>query len=190
MVKLAVLISGNGSNLQAIINAIAEESLHAEICCVVSDHPKAYGLQRAKFVGIPTHTVQRGENMSQTLSVFVKEADYIILAGFLSILSVDFCKQWRKRIINLHPSLLPKYGGKGMYGNFVHQAVINNNEKESGATVHWVTEEIDKGAILLQESCPVSPHDTAATLAQKVHQIEHRILLKALEKLSTQNNSK
>lgn len=186
MVKLAVLISGNGSNLQAIINAIENNELQVEICSVVSDNPKAYGLQRANFVGIPTHTVEKGQQMSQQISNLVKGADYIVLAGFLSILSVDFCKEWKRRIINLHPSLLPKYGGKGMYGNFVHQAVINNNEKESGATVHWVTEEIDKGDILVQESCSVSPNDTAETLAQKIHKIEHRILLKAIQKLSIQ----
>ncbi len=184
MVKLAVLISGSGTNLQAIINAIENENLPAEICCVVSDNPKAYGLERAEFVGIPTHVVKKGKTLSESILPLVEGVDYIVLAGFLSILSEDFCKKWSKKIINLHPALLPKYGGKGMYGNFVHQAVLNNNETESGATVHWVTEEIDKGAIILQDSCPVSPDDTAESLAQKVHKIEHRILIEAIRKLA------
>lgn len=184
MVKLAVLISGSGTNLQAIINAIENHGLQAEICCVISDNPKAYGLERAQFVGIPTHVVQRGKKMSEIILPLVECADYIVLAGFLSILSSGFCKKWSRKIINLHPALLPKYGGKGMYGNFVHQAVLNNNEKKSGATVHWVTEEIDKGDIILQGSCPVSLDDTVESLAQKVHEIEHRILVEAIRELS------
>ncbi len=184
MVKLAVLISGSGTNLQSIINAIANEELQAEISCVISDNPNAYGLQRAEFMEIPTHVVKKGKTLSENILPLVKGVDYIVLAGFLSILSEDFCKEWSKKIINLHPALLPKYGGKGMYGNFVHQAVLNNNETESGATVHWVTKEIDKGDIILQDSCPVSPDDTAESLAQKVHKIEHRILVEAIRKLS------
>lgn len=184
MVKLAVLISGSGTNLQAIINAIENDGLQAEICAVISDNPNAYGLERAKFVGIPTHIVKRGKAMSEEILSLVEGIDYIVLAGFLSILSPSFCKRWSNKIINLHPALLPKYGGKGMYGKFVHQAVINNNEKESGATVHWVTEEIDRGAIILQDSCPVSPNDTADSLAEKVHKIEHRILVEAIRRLS------
>lgn len=187
MVKLAVLISGSGTNLQAIINAIENNSLQAEICCVVSDNPDAYGLERAKFSGVPSHVVQRGEKMSEEISPLVETADYIVLAGFLSILSADFCKKWNRKIINLHPALLPKYGGKGMYGIHVHRAVLNNSETESGATVHWVTEEIDKGDIILQKVCAVSPKDTPKTLAQKVQKIEHQILVEAIRKLSTQN---
>lgn len=188
MVKLAILISGSGTNLQAIINAIENDGLPAEICSVISDNAGAYGLQRAKFVGIPTHIVKKGKKMSDAILPLVENVDYIVLAGFLSILSADFCKKWKRKIINLHPALLPKYGGKGMYGNFVHQAVLNNNEKESGATVHWVTEEIDKGDIILQNSCPISSNETAASLAQKVHKIEHRILVEAIRSLSNKTN--
>lgn len=184
MVKLAVLISGSGTNLQAIINAITNDGLQAEICCVVSDNPDAYGLERAAFVNIPTYVVKRGKDMSAAILPLVEKADYIVLAGFLSILSADFCKKWSRKIINLHPALLPKYGGKGMYGNFVHQAVLHNNEKESGATVHWVTEEIDKGDIILQGKCDVTPEDTVETLAQKIHRIEHQILVEAIQLLS------
>ncbi len=184
MVKLAVLISGSGTNLQAIINAIANDELQAEICCVISDNPEAYGLKRAEFMEISTHIVKKGKTLSADILPLVEGVDYIVLAGFLSILSKDFCKKWDKKIINLHPALLPKYGGKGMYGNFVHQAVLNNNETESGATVHWVTEEIDKGAIILQESCKISADETAESLAQKVHKIEHRILVEAIRGLS------
>ncbi|PVX52375.1 phosphoribosylglycinamide formyltransferase-1 [Balneicella halophila] len=184
MVKLAVLISGSGTNLQALINAIKNDGLNAEICCVISDNPKAFGLKRAAFVNIPTHVVKRGKGLSKAILPLVEEADYIVLAGFLSILSADFCKKWSRKIINLHPALLPKYGGKGMYGDFVHQAVLNNNEKESGATVHWVTEEIDRGDIITQDSCTVSPNDTVESLAKKVHEIEHRILVEAIRKLT------
>lgn len=184
MVKLAVLVSGGGSNLQAIINAIANEELVAEVVSVISDNPKAYALKRAEFLDIPTHVVERGTGVSEAIMPLVSEADYIVLAGFLSILSVDFCKKWKRKIINLHPALLPKYGGRGMYGKFVHQAVINNNERESGATVHWVTPEIDKGDIIVQEACTISPNETPETLAQKVHRIEHKILIEAIRKLT------
>lgn len=183
MVKLAVLVSGGGTNLQAIINAIEEQKLEAEIIAVISDNKNSYALERAKFVDIPTHIVERGKGMSKAILPLVMDADYIVLAGFLSILSADFCRKRKRRIINLHPALLPKYGGKGMYGDFVHQAVLNNNEKESGATVHWVTEEIDKGDIITQDSCPVSPKDTVKSLAKKVHEIEHRILIEAIKTL-------
>ncbi len=183
MVKIAVLISGNGSNLQAIIDAINNKELELCIECVISDNPNAYGLQRAKSAGIRTHIVKRGEELSKTILALVENVDYIVLAGFLSILSSEFCDKWSNKIMNLHPSLLPKYGGKGMYGMNVHKAVLENNEQQSGATVHWVTAGIDEGAILLQESCEISPDETPDTLAQKIHIIEHNILIKALKTL-------
>lgn len=183
MVKIAVLVSGNGSNLQAIIDAIESKELELSIGCVIADNAKAYGLQRAQWAGIPTYVVKRGADLSEKLEPLVEGLDYIVLAGFLSILSAQFCEKWKNKIMNLHPSLLPKYGGKGMYGMFVHQAVLENNEKYSGATVHWVTEGIDKGAIILQKSCEISGAETPESLAEKVHKIEHKILIEALKGL-------
>ncbi len=183
MVKIAVLISGNGSNLQAIINAIQNKELELCIECVIADNPKAYGLERAKKAGITTHIVNRGKELSKNILPLVEGVDYIVLAGFLSILSSDFCNKWKNKIMNLHPSLLPKYGGKGMYGMYVHKAVLENNEKQSGVTVHWVTEHVDGGAIILQESCEINPNETPETLAEKIHKIEHKILIEALKSL-------
>ncbi len=181
MVKIAVLISGNGSNLQAIIDAVKHKELDLCIECVISDNPNAYGLERAKSAGIKTHIVQRGKELSKQMLPLVASVDYIVLAGFLSILSADFCDKWTNKIMNLHPSLLPKYGGKGMYGMYVHKAVLKNNEKQSGATVHWVTAGIDQGAIILQETCDISLDETPETLANKIHKIEHKILIEALK---------
>lgn len=183
--NLAVLVSGGGTNLQTIIDHIATNHLRANIRLVVSDNADAFALERATKAGIPTLYIPKGESLSDTLYEKLKSLsiDFIVLAGFLSILSSDFCSKWNGKILNIHPSLLPKYGGKGMYGNRVHQAVIANKETESGATVHFVTQEIDKGQIITQKSCPVLPTDTPSTLAEKVHKIEHQILIEALQKL-------
>lgn len=183
MVKLAILVSGSGTNLQAIIDAIGEGKLNTEIVAVISDTENAYALERAKVAGISATFIPKGKNLSEKIMTHTKGADYIFLAGFLSILSKDFCEYWEGKILNIHPSLLPKYGGKGMYGMYVHNAVIANKEKESGATVHWVTEVIDGGSIIIQEKCTVDVADTAETLAEKVHKIEHKIVIEAIKKV-------
>lgn len=186
MVKLAVLVSGGGTNLQAIIDAIGRKELNAEIIAVISDRENAYALERARKVGIPAIFIPKGKDLSEKITASIQSADFIILAGFLSILSKDFCQHWKGKILNIHPSLLPKYGGKGMYGMHVHKAVIENKENESGATVHWVTEIIDGGNIITQGKCIVDADDTAETLAEKVHKIEHKIIVEAIQKVIKQ----
>jgi phosphoribosylglycinamide formyltransferase 1 len=183
--QLAVFVSGNGSNLQCIIDAIETERLsQTEIKIVVADRD-CYAIERAKKHQINFIQFDRKANwhkeVLQQLQSF--QITHIVLAGFLSILPKEFCEVWPNKIINLHPALLPKYGGKGMYGLKVHQAVIDHKETESGATVHFVNEGIDEGDILLQEKCDVLPSETAELLQQKIHSIEHDILIKALQLL-------
>lgn len=184
MKNLAVLVSGSGTNLQRIIDSIENGKIkNATIKYVIADR-NCFALERALDANIETWIVDRDEELSQTLdSIVDNQVDYIVLAGFLSILSEEFCNKWTDKIINVHPSLLPKYGGIGMYGMKVHQAVIDNKETESGATVHFVTSGVDEGATILQKKVEVLPEDTAETLAAKIHEIEYEILPEAIQKL-------
>lgn len=174
--KLAVLISGNGSNLQAIIDAISG-GLPAEICVVVSDQEGAYGLERAKREEIPTEILpktaatNRGaydQLLRKTLDQY--QPELIILAGFMRILSAEFVAHFKHRIVNIHPSLLPKYPGTN-----THEQVLAARDKVHGATVHVVTPELDSGPIIMQATVPVSPDDDAHTLKNKVHVLEHKL---------------
>ena len=184
MIRLAVLVSGGGTNLQRIIDAIHTHELQKhKITCVIADR-ECFATERAKKSNIPHHTLERNAQLSDTIhTLLYQKADYIILAGFLSILDQTFCENWQQKIINIHPSLLPKYGGKGMYGDKVHQAVLDNHEEESGATVHFVTTGIDEGAIILQQKTPVFENDTVESLANRIHQIEYSILIEAIKLL-------
>lgn len=184
MKKIAILVSGSGTNLERIIDSINQEEIeNTTIPLVVADRP-CYGLERAQRHNIPHQLIPRGKDFSQHLDQLLPpDIDLIVLAGFLSILNAEFTEKYAGKIINLHPSLLPKYGGKGMWGNHVHQAVINAKETESGATVHFVTAGIDKGEIILQGKVKVEPSDTAETLAQKIHQVEYKIFPKAIQKV-------
>ncbi|MCB9201916.1 MAG: phosphoribosylglycinamide formyltransferase [Flavobacteriales bacterium] len=183
--KIAVLVSGSGTNLQRIIDAIeAKEIVGAEVVQVIADR-NCYALERALNYDIPTFIVERGKEMSEELDELLdSDVDLIVMAGFLSILSNEFCSKWENKIINIHPSLLPKYGGMGMWGMNVHKAVLENNEKESGATVHYVTSGVDEGEIILQKSVEISEDETPESLAEKVHSIEYEILIDAIKKLT------
>lgn len=183
--QLAVFVSGNGSNLQCIIDAIQNNHLpHTKINLIVADRD-CFAKERAVQNNIPFIQFDRKINWQQDILHQLQDHQitHIVLAGFLTILPKEFCEIWPNKIINLHPALLPKYGGKGMYGLKVHQAVIDNKEAESGATVHYVTEGIDEGNILLQEKCNVEITETAETLQEKIHHIEHNILIKAIQLL-------
>ena len=183
--KIAILVSGSGSNLQAIIDAVKSGDLNnIEISCVIADR-NCFGLERALDAEIDTWYVERGKNLSDEIDEICqeKQVDLIVLAGFLSILNEDFCHQWNKKIINLHPSLLPKYGGMGMYGKKVHQAVLANNETESGATVHFVSAGVDEGEIILQGSFKIPENADLEWLQQKISEIEKPLLIKAIKKL-------
>ncbi len=145
---------------------------------------ECFGLERARNHNIENILIPRGKNFSSELAkVIPQDTDLIVLAGFLSILKSEFCENWNGKIINIHPALLPKFGGKGMWGMNVHNAVIEAKETESGATVHFVTSGIDEGEAILQKSFEVTADDTPETLAQKVHRIEYEIFPVAINKV-------
>lgn len=187
---LGVLISGNGSNLQALIEAISTKQLEAQIGLVVSDREEAYGLKRAHHHNIPTKVLTKGEFCSQSdyddaliTSLLECKVDLVVLAGFLSILSSRVVNAFKGKVINVHPSLIPSFCGKGFYGKKVHQAVLDYGVKLSGATVHFVDEGTDTGPIILQESIIVEESDDVDLLARKVLAVEHRLLVEAVAKL-------
>ncbi|PJJ66286.1 phosphoribosylglycinamide formyltransferase [Chryseobacterium geocarposphaerae] len=188
MKNIVVLVSGSGTNLQRIIDTIDNgEIQNAKISLVVADR-ECYGLERAKNHNIDNVLIPRGKNFSSELAKIIPQnTDLIVLAGFLSILKPEFCELWKRKIINIHPALLPKFGGKGMWGHHVHHAVIEAKEKESGATVHFVTSGIDEGEAILQKSFEVTEDDTPETVAEKVHIIEYEIFPKAINKVLNNN---
>ncbi len=191
--RIAVLVSGGGTNLQALIDAQRSGALKSgEICVVLSDRPGAYALERAKMAGIEALTIPRGggqadfeEQLTQALTE--RGAELIILAGFLSILSEDFTRRYPERILNVHPSLIPAFCGRGYYGLKVHEAALRRGVKYTGATVHFVNEIPDGGRILLQKPVPVLPGDTPETLQRRVMEMAEWILLpEAAELVSSQ----
>lgn len=187
--RIAVLVSGGGSNLQSIIDNIEQGNLNCEISYVIADR-ECYGLERAEKHGIKNVLLDRKvlkEKLSDEISnVFENDdekTDYIVLAGYLSILSPEFIKKWSRKIINIHPSLLPKFGGKGMYGMNVHRAVIEAKETESGCTIHFVDTGVDTGEIILQIKVPVLTDDTPEVLQKRVLEKEHVLLIEGIKKL-------
>jgi len=188
--RVAVFISGGGSNLQSLIDASKASKLSGKIVLVVSSKEEAYGLQRAKKAGIDTF-VYRGKNypskeeaardLFEMLAAY--EVEYIALAGYMKLLPELIVRKYEDRITNIHPALLPKFGGKGMYGHHVHEAVLAAGEKESGPTVHLVDEIYDNGRILMQEKVPVLPEDTPDSLAARVLKAEHHLYPIALDNL-------
>lgn len=175
--RLAILISGSGSNLQAFIDAISDGSLTAEIGVVISNRPEALGLERASRAGIPTRVLDHRDFPSReafdaALAELVEgdRPDLVILAGFMRILTPAFVGRFRGRLLNIHPSLLPRYPGLN-----THQRALEAGDVQAGATVHFVTEELDGGPPALQAVVPVLPGDDAATLAARVLEQEHRI---------------
>jgi len=188
--RVAVFISGSGTGLQAFIDASRSGILHADIALVVSSNSKAYGLERAAKAGIETlvfkvkkyESPQAGaEDLLRTLKAHGIE--YIALAGYLKLIPLEIVRAFPGRMVNIHPALLPKYGGKGMYGHFVHEAVLAAGDKESGCTVHVVDEIYDHGRILAQGKVAVQPGDTPDTLAARVQAEEHKLYPRVLQKL-------
>lgn len=184
MKNVVVLVSGSGTNLERILECInSGEIRNAKVTMVVADRD-CYGLQRAENHRIEHHLIKRGKQFSENMEkVLPENTDLIVLAGFLSILNDDFCKKFEGKIINIHPALLPKFGGFGMWGMNVHNAVIEAKEKESGATVHYVTAGIDEGEIIMQGKVDVDEKDTPETVATKVHEVEYDIFPKAIDKV-------
>ncbi|MBW8360958.1 MAG: phosphoribosylglycinamide formyltransferase [Kaistella sp.] len=181
MKNIVVLVSGGGTNLQRIIDCVESGEIpNAKISLVVADRD-CFGLQRAENSGIKNVLIKRGKDFSENLSkVLPEDTDLIVLAGFLSILNQEFCENFSGKIINIHPALLPKFGGKGMWGHHVHDAVLKAAEKQSGATVHFVTSGIDEGEIILQKSFGISDDETPESLAGKIHDIEYEIFPEAI----------
>ena len=193
--KIAVFVSGGGTNLQALIDAADAHLLPSgEIVLVLASSPKAYALERAAKAGIPSAVVSAKTEGSQAaaeekMNALLKEygVELIVLAGYLSILSEDFTRRWDKRILNIHPSLIPAFCGKGYYGLRVHEEALRRGVKVTGATVHFVNEIPDGGEILLQQAVEVLPGDTPETLQRRVmEQAEWKLLPRAAELVSKQ----
>lgn len=180
--SIAVLISGSGTNLQAIIDSCERGQIAANISCVVSNRADAFGLQRAKSANIPSHVVahedfcERAEFDSAILDILrLYRVDLVVLAGFMRVLGPGFIASYENRIMNLHPSLLPDYKGLN-----THARVLADGRKIHGATVHFVTAELDDGPIIIQSAVAVAADETADSLQSKIHQIEHMILPQAI----------
>ncbi|TMI92168.1 MAG: phosphoribosylglycinamide formyltransferase [Bacteroidetes bacterium] len=192
MKQIAIFSSGTGSNAKKIIDHLLslkkKNNAAPVVSLIVCNKPEAGVLKIAAENNIPSLLIEkekffRGNAYIEELKA--ADIDFIILAGFLWKVPVALIKAFHRKMINIHPALLPKYGGKGMYGNFVHEAVITNKEKESGITIHYVDEVYDHGQIILQATCLVSDDDTPETLAKKVQVLEHRHFPAAVSLLAT-----
>ncbi len=184
MCNLAIFASGSGSNAENIATYF---SANPNVCIalIATENSNAYVLERAKRLAIPTHLFTMDELKSgEVLSKLTgQNINFVVLAGFLKMIPSEMVRHFNKRIVNIHPALLPKYGGKGMYGMRVHSAVIEAGEKESGITIHYVNEHYDEGDIIFQARCSVLSHDTPESLAQKVHQLEWKYYPIIIEQL-------
>ena len=185
MTKIAVLVSGGGTNLQALIDAQQAGKIeNGQISLVVSSNPKAYALERAAKAAIPSEVLRRrdfsdAEEYGKALTALLENADIglIVLAGFMTVLPDSFCRHFENRIINVHPSLIPSFCGEGFYGLRVHEAALAKGVKVTGATVHFVSEVVDGGAIIAQKAVEVEDGDTPETLQKRVMQNAEWILL-------------
>ena len=185
MLKVAVLVSGGGSNLQSILD-YEQDSFKVEM--VIGSKDGIYGLERAKNAGVPSYVVSRkeyGDEVSNKILELTKgKVDLIVLAGYLSILDGEILKVFKDRIVNIHPSLIPSFCGDKMYGMHVHNAVRASGVRFTGCTVHFVNEEVDGGAIILQEAVPVYFEDTAEDIQKRVLVEEHKMLPRAIDLIS------
>lgn len=187
MFKIGVLVSGGGSNLQSIIDKSKSGELQCKVEVVIGDR-ECYGVERAKEAGIDGYTLDRKvlkKELCREIDKIVSERgiDLIVLAGFLSIIDEEFINKWKGRIINIHPSLLPKFGGPGMYGIRVHEAVLKAGEQESGCTVHYVDTGVDSGEIIAQKRVKVLEGDTPEILQKRVLVEEHKLLPESIAKI-------
>lgn len=178
MVKIGVLISGGGTNLQAIIDNCENKEINGEVKIVISNKEDAYGLQRARNHNIKAIYEKDEEKIIEILKE--KEIDLVVLAGYLKIISPKLVSEYKNKIINIHPSLIPSFCGKGYYGEKVHQGVLDYGAKVTGATVHFVDEGADTGPIIMQKTIEVNQDDNAKKLAERVLKVEHEILTKSI----------
>ena len=179
MLKIAVFVSGGGTDLQSVIDAVENGSINGEIVLVVSNRKNAYGLKRAELAGIETAVVRKDDELLVKM-LQERNVDLIVLAGYLAILTDVLIDAYPNKIINIHPSLIPSFCGPGFYGMHVHESVLARGVKVTGATVHFVSNEVDGGPIILQEACNIDDLDNASDIQARVSEIEHRILPKAV----------
>ena len=179
MVRIAVLVSGGGTNLQALIDAALENKIDGEIVFVASNRMKAYGLERARMAGIDAECIKDEALLISKLEEY--KVDLIVLAGYLAILSSDFINKFENKIINIHPSLIPSFCGSGMYGIHVHQAAFARGVKVSGATVHFVSSVVDGGPIIMQKAIDISMCQSPEEIQQLIlNNVEHKLLVEAV----------
>lgn len=183
MTKIALLASGSGSNAENIILYFKNRKDIQFI--ILSNNPNAYVHERAKKLGVLSYIINKSgfENGEALRLLQTDQVDFIVLAGFLLKIPENIIKAYPNKIINIHPALLPKYGGKGMYGNHVHEAVVENKETESGITIHYVNENYDEGKHIFQAKCSVSPTDSANDVAEKVHALEYKYFPEIIGKI-------
>jgi formyltetrahydrofolate-dependent phosphoribosylglycinamide formyltransferase len=184
-IHVAIFASGAGSNAKKIIEYFENKSTPVKISLIVCNVPGAGVLEIAKSKGIPTLIINKEEFASTGYVESLQNADinFIVLAGFLWKVPEVLVNAYPRGIVNIHPALLPNYGGKGMYGSRVHEAVVAAGEKETGITIHWVDAHYDEGDIIFQANCTVDPSDTPATVAQKIHVLEHQYFAPTIEQL-------
>jgi phosphoribosylglycinamide formyltransferase-1 len=196
MIRIAVLASGSGSNMQAIVDACNDGILKslAEVVLIVSNNANAFVLERAKKENIKSVCIERKnfkdeETFNKAILEKLKgvKIDIVCLAGYMRIIGRNILKVYDNKVLNIHPAILPKFGGKGMYGHFVHEAVVKSGEKKSGATVHFANEEYDSGKIILQKEVEVFEKDTTEDVARRVLEVEHQIYPKAIKKVIEEN---
>ena len=194
MIRLGVLGSTRGTDLQAILDAIDSKLLESKLSVVISNKKTAFILERANNHKIPSYSISHKninrETFDRKITKLLKKhkVDLVLLIGFMRILSKSFCQDWKGRILNVHPSLLPKYAG-GMDTN-VHEEVLKNKDKETGCTIHFVTDEVDCGPIFIQKKCPVKPEDTVDSLKRRVQKLEGEAFLEAIPLFETKYISK
>ena len=184
MVHIALFASGSGSNVENIVQYFSNNN-ELVFPIIISNRSDAFVHERAKNLMIPSYTFKKSDfENGEVLKLLQEKAiDFIVLAGFLLKIPENLLKAYPNRIINIHPALLPKFGGKGMYGSHVHEAVVASGEKESGITIHYVNENYDEGRIIFQARCPVLPTDTPDDVAAKVHALEYKFFPTVIEKV-------
>ncbi len=183
MNNIAILASGSGTNAEAIVDYFSSNN-SIRVVCIISNKANAGVLDRAQRLGIPAYVfsnIEMREGIRPLTLLSELGVNLVVLAGYLNLISEPWLEAYPDRIINIHPALLPRYGGKGMYGQHVHEAVIAAREAQSGITIHLINERYDEGRFLLQATCPVFPSDTPESLAQRIHTLEHRFYPSTIE---------
>jgi formyltetrahydrofolate-dependent phosphoribosylglycinamide formyltransferase len=196
MKKIVVFASGGGSNFKSIFNHLKKNKIDASIALLVSNNPKCKAIEFAESNGIETFVINKNRypDSSEYEKIILEKLErfspsLIVLAGYIKKIPIEVVRKFEGKIINIHPALLPKFGGKGFYGMKVHNSVIESGEKESGITVHFVNEDYDKGEIIVQERVPVLKDDTPESLAKRVLEIEHRVYPLVVEGLCAKNHN-